>query len=207
MYGSQPQDEYFQESDEHNAPTEPLSLVYPPTRSAGIVGGHNGALPSPTPIERPFPHLDATPTGVSYRSPAPPVYPIFPPPPIPVAAKRKKGHIPPGGASPINPSPVQKATRRRRHSAIPLLVGIFFVVVQFLLLLRFLLKLINIPGTATWVPIVYTISSIFVLPFRLIFEQITLPIPLSLEVYTLIAILVYGLLSRIVVRVLKALLY
>src|SRR2546421_6121897 len=162
-YGSQPQDEYFQELDEHNAPTEPLSIVHPPTRSAGIVGGHNGALPSPTPFERPFPHLDTTPARVPYRSPAQPVYPLFPHPPV--AAKRKKGHIHPGDVSPIYPSPVQQAALRRRHSAIPLLVGVFFVMVQFLLLLRFLLKLINIPGTATWVPIVYTISSIFVLPF------------------------------------------
>jgi hypothetical protein len=125
---------------------------------------------------------------------------------MPAAGKRKKGGFPPAGASSIYPAPVQKAARRRRHSAIPALVGLFFVAVQFLLLLRFVLKLINISGNATWIPIVYTISSIFVLPFRLIFQQITLPIPIWLELYTLVAILGYGLLSRIVVPVLKALL-
>jgi hypothetical protein len=209
MYGSQPQDEYYQGTDEHNAPTEPLSLIHPSSNSAGKMSGHghNGALPSlpaPAPIEHPFPYLDTSPAGPHYRSPATPVYPVLPP--IHAAGKRKKGSLPPGGTSSNYPSPVQKAAPRRRHSVIPSLVGIFFVAVQFLLLLRFLLKLINIPGNETWVPIVYTISSIFVLPFSLIFQHITLPIPISLEFYTLIAILVYGLLSRIVVRVLKALL-
>lgn len=209
MYGSQPQDEYYQGTDEHNAPTEPLRLVHPSSNSAGKIGGHghNGALPSlpaPTPIEHPFPYLDTPPARPHYRSPETPVYPVSPH--MPAAGKRKKGSFPPGGASSIYPSPVQKAAPRRRHSVIPVLVGIFFVAVQFLLLLRFLLKFINIQGNATWIPIVYTLSSIFVLPFRLIFQQITLPIPISLELYTLIAILVYGLLSRIVVRVLKALL-
>lgn len=209
MYGSQPQDEYYHGTDEHNAPTEPLSLVHPPSNSAGEIGshGHNRALPSlpaPVPIERPFPYLDTSPAGPHFRSSATPVYPVLPP--MPAAGKRKKGSFPPGGASSIYSSPVQKAASRRRHSAIPLLVGIFFVAVQCLLLLRFLLKLINIAGDATWIPTVYTISSFFVLPILLIFQHITLPIPIWLELYTLIAILVYGLLSRIVVRVLKALL-
>jgi hypothetical protein len=218
MYGSQPQDEYYHGSDEHNAPTEPLKLFHPPVDSAGVAGemwmevGPNGALPAPTPVEHPFPRLNIVPTGPYYQSPAAPVYPVLPP--VPASHKRKKGQLPPEGAYPIYPfyppQPVQPAAPRiqhRRHSAIPSLVGLFLVAVQFLLLLRLLLKLINIQGNADWVAMVYTISSIFVLPIRLIFQHITLPFPLPLELYTLIAVFAYGLLSRILVRILKAILY
>jgi hypothetical protein len=218
MYGSQPQDEYYHGSDEHNAPTEPLKLFHPPVDSAGVAGemwmevGPNGALPAPTPVEHPFPRLNIVPTGPYYQSPAAPVYPVLPP--VPASHKRKKGQLPPEGAYPIYPfyppQPVQPAAPRiqhRRHSAIPSLVGLFLVAVQFLLLLRLLLKLINIQGNADWVAMVYTISSIFVLPIRLIFQHITLPFPLPLELYTLIAVFAYGLLSRILVRILRAILY
>ncbi len=218
MYGSQPQDEYYHGSDEHNAPTEPLKLFHPPVDSAGVAGemwmevGPNGALPAPTPVEHPFPRLNIVPTSPYYQSPAAPVYPVLPP--VPASHKRKKGQLPPEGAYPIYPfyppQPVQPAAPRiqhRRHSAIPSLVGLFLVAVQFLLLLRFMLKLINIQGNADWVAIVYTISSIFVLPIRLIFQHITLPFPLPLELYTLIAVFAYGLLSRFLVRILKAILY
>jgi hypothetical protein len=218
MYGSQPQDEYYHESDEHNAPTEPLKLFHPPVDSAGVAGemwmevGPNGALPAPTPVEHPFPRLNIVPTGPYYQSPAAPVYPVLPP--VPASHKRKKGQLPPEGAYPIYPfyppQPVQPAAppiQHRRHSAIPSLVGLFLVAVQFLLLLRLLLKLINIQGNADWVAMVYTISSIFVLPIRLIFQHITLPFPLPLELYTLIAVFAYGLLSRILVRILRAILY
>lgn len=219
MNGSQPKDEYSHEFDEHNAPTEPLRLFYPPAGSAGVADemwmkvGPDGALPAPTPVEHPFPRLNIIPASPSYQSPAAPVYPALPS--IPASHRRKKGQLPPEDAYPnypfYPPQPVQPAApraRHRRHSAIPSLVGLFFVAVQLLLLLRFLLTLINIQGNADWVTIVYSISSIFVLPIRLIISQhITLPFPIPVELYTLIAVLAYGLLSRILVSILKAILY
>ncbi|TMC23273.1 MAG: hypothetical protein E6I59_18130 [Chloroflexi bacterium] len=218
MYGSQPQDEHYQEFDEHNAPTEPLKLFHPPLNPPPLADemsmepGPNGALPAPTPIEHPFPHLNIIPISPDYQSPAAPVYPALPS--VPSSHKRKKGQLSPEGAYPIYPfyppqpiQPVAPRTRHRRHSAIPSLVGLFFVAVQLLLLLRFLLKLINIQGNADWVSIVYSTSDIFLLPIRLIFQHITLPFPIPLELYTLIAILAYGLLSRILVSILKAILY
>jgi len=54
---------------------------------------------------------------------------------------------------------------------------------------------------------IYTFSSIFVLPFRLILQSFAPALPSSIELYTLLAILIYGLLSRILVRFLKALLH
>ncbi|HEV7236867.1 MAG TPA: hypothetical protein VGN15_11835, partial [Ktedonobacteraceae bacterium] len=61
-------------------------------------------------------------------------------------------------------------------------------------------------GNVPWTGIIYAISGVFVLPFRLLLANINFPIPNTLEIYTLIAILVYGLLSRLIVRLLKAIL-
>ncbi len=97
-------------------------------------------------------------------------------------------------------------TSRARRSSLPLLVGIFFVLVQLLLLTRFVLVLLAFPASTTWVGTIYTFSSIFVLPFRLLLQSFAPALPSSVELYTLLAILIYGLLSRILVRFLKALL-
>jgi hypothetical protein len=168
LFGSQSHDEYSQEFDEHNAPTEPLN---------------------------PFPPSSA--------------YPFLPS--LPASTKNKKGRPPAGGTQPAfpdypvaPPKPVNK--NRAKSSAIPLVVGIFFVSVQLLLLVRFFLKLFESLSNVPWVALVYTVSNIFALPFRLILQNVPLPIPASLELYTLLAILVYGLLSRIIVRILKAIL-
>jgi hypothetical protein len=187
LFSSQPHDQYPREFDEHNAPTEPLISPHQP----------------------------------SY--PASPVYPVLPP--SPASAKNKKWRRPAGGAPhaphvpyvssipPVSPyypvampKPVQK--KRSRPSVFPSLVGIFFVAVQLLLLVRFILTFIGLWDNVTWVALVYTISNIFALPFRLILQNIPLPLPIpaSIELYTLLAILVYGLLARILVPLLKAIL-
>jgi hypothetical protein len=89
-----------------------------------------------------------------------------------------------------------------------MLVGVFFVAVQFLLLISFIARLMSLSSYQQWLQGIYGVSSIFLLPFRLLFEHITLPFSLTVgvEVYTLLAILVYGLLSRLLVRLLKVLL-
>jgi hypothetical protein len=50
------------------------------------------------------------------------------------------------------------------------------------------------------------ICGVFVLPFRLLLQNIAVPISTAFEIYTLLAILGYGLLSRLLVRFLRALL-
>jgi len=182
LFGSQSHDEYSQEFDEHNAPTEPLNSFPLYSRSAGNSSGEPSA------------------------------YPFLPP--LPASAKNKKERQPAGGAQPAfpvfpdypitPPKPVKQ--KRAKPSAIPLLVGIFFVTVQLLLLIRFFLKLIEPRSNDSWVALLYTVSNIFALPFHLMLQNFPLPIPPSLELYTLLAILVYGLLSRILVRILKAIL-
>ena len=208
-----PHDEYFQELDAHNAPTEPLNTFHLPSNLAGISAGEpfvfDEPVPAPIPYERPFPALGNATANPYPGSPAIPVYPVLPP--LPSSAKNKKRRRPTGGTSPAYPfvpsKPMQQA--RTNPTFIPLFVGIFFVALQLLLLVRFALKFLDLRGlngSVPWVALIYAVSNLFVLPFRLILHNISLPIPTSLELYTLLAILAYGLLSRILVRVLKAIL-
>jgi hypothetical protein len=83
----------------------------------------------------------------------------------------------------------------------------FFVAVQFLLLISFVARLFNL--ASEWLQVIYAISTLLLLPFRLLFEHVTLPLSstLGVEMYTLLAILVYGLLSRLLVHLLKLLLH
>jgi len=85
----------------------------------------------------------------------------------------------------------------------------FFIAVQLLLLARFVLKLIRWPGSTVWAGAIYSVSNVFVLPFHLLLQNVALPAIFlnTIEIYTLLAILTYWLLSRILVRLLKAILY
>ena len=188
----------FQDNvDEHDAPTEPLMPVILTPAAATIA---DEMIPTPMPHERPFPVQQAAPPFFPYASarPSPAVYPVLPPAPVNIRGSGR----PPGGSK----RTVQAIPAQVKHSSLPLFVGIFFVGVQLLLLVRFMLKLIALDGSTAWVGIVYAISGVFVLPFRLLLQNIGLPIPVAFEIYTLLAILMYGLLSRILVRFLKALL-
>ena len=207
MKRHQAQGNYDREFDEHDAPTEPMMPILTSSPNATTMADGDGmpvgyasyleAIPTPVPYERPFPYQDVALPNPVYRPPA--------------LNGSKGDRRPPGGASPVYPvapdGPVQTADVTRRRSSLPLLVGIFFVAVQLLLLVRFVLKLFVISGDTAWVAIVYTISSLFVLPFRLLLQNIALPIPTSFELYTLLAVLIYGLLSRILVHLLKAVLH
>lgn len=82
--------------------------------------------------------------------------------------------------------------------------AIFFIVVQALLLARFLIHSILPVSNAVWVNGIVTISGIFDFPFHLLFQWLALPIPGGIELYTLIAIFCYGLLSRLIARLSKA---
>jgi hypothetical protein len=197
--------------DEHDQPTEPaLPVVLPPispTIPYGVPTVANEYIPAPQPHDRPFPYQDGPYGNPSYAAPATPVYPVLPP-----TSSMENDRRPPGGAAPGYPVGSDRGnastpTSRTRRSSLPLLVGIFFVLVQLLLLTRFVLTLLAFPASTTWVGTIYTFSSIFVLPFRLFLQNFAPVLPSSIELYTLLAILIYGLLSRILVRFLKALLH
>ena len=164
-------------------------------------GGWEGLYGRPRPV--PLAHLLANTITFPYRRAT---IKALPAPPL-------KGR-PPGGAVPVRPGnavgPARSGRASRvqpRRSSFPALVGFFLVIVQLLLLVRFVLKFVGAPADTLWVSTIYTISGVFVLPLRLLFELVVLPIHPDVELYTLLAILVYGLLSRILVRFLKALLH
>ena len=100
-----------------------------------------------------------------------------------------------------------QSTRRRR--LLPACVGLFLLCVQLLLVVRFGIRFLGLSPAVTWVSVVTDVSAIFVLPFQVLWSQIPVVgtlVPTNIEVYTLAAILIYGVLSRLLVRVLKVLL-
>jgi hypothetical protein len=201
--------------DEHDQPTEPMMPVWISPPSAN---GVNETLATSKAGERALPG-QVLPVRPAYRSPemGTPVYPVLPPAP----SKSKKGTRPSGGALPTPVSPAsssypvrpgkpnssaEMAPVQPRRSPFPVFVGMFFVAVQLLLLVRFVLKLLGLTGNEAWVGLIYSISNIFILPFYVLFQSMNLPLANAFEIYTLLAILLYGFFSRILVRFLKALL-
>jgi hypothetical protein len=198
-----------EEIDEHNQPTEPMPRFVLSPSSPTIPNEEplleDPTIPMPVPSEQPFPQQQVSnvPPSPPAYNPAPAPYPYLPPAPAISVGDRLAGGTVPGQPGKTRGS--VKTTQIRR-SRIPLLVGLLFVAVQLVLLMRVVLNLINLTAGSGWVDSIYIVSGIFVMPFRQLFMNVNLPIPISMQVYTLLAILVYGLLSRILVRFLKMLL-
>lgn len=136
-----------------------------------------------------------------YQSPQAAGYPALPP-----ARPQKQRSYPPGG-SPYFAQPVRYRTRR---SPFPALVGLGFVLVQAVLLARALCLLLNVQATSVWLALLFAASDLFVEPLRLLVAKLNIMPMMGTQVLTilefLVAALVYGILSRILVRILKALL-
>lgn len=135
------------------------------------------------------------------------MYPVLPPPPVESLNGRPPGGVLPG----IPPRVPDKAAPRKPHrSSFPVFVGFFFVIVEILLLLRLLFLLSGTSASNVWVGLVNTLSGIFVLPFRLLLENVKIPLLYGSELYNdlliVFALLMYVILSRILVRFLKAVL-
>jgi hypothetical protein len=209
---SEPQ---FEDFDEHNSPTEPMSAIIlsphsVPTSSMGGVNG-NGmggyssyTIPAPLPPELPFPQ-NGQPVVAPYGYPTDTagVYPVLPQAPI----AHGKGR-PPGGAG-ITGERV-RPLREQRHSAFPSFVGVLFVLAQLVLLARVILLLFGVPASNMLVELVYAAGALLAWPVRLLVEHVNFPAQFGGDLINylsaLIAILVYGVLARILVRFLKALL-
>jgi hypothetical protein len=186
--------------DEHNAPTEPLLDITAPyfpasderqspsrdrTASAPFSPYSNQRQPLPvypytqnpsSDVEGyPYPFLPGKPLGGNYGA-----WPGD-------AARNKKQH-----------------TRQRRF--LLACVSLFFICLQLLLVVRFVIRLLSLSHDIAWVNVVTVVSEIFVLPFRAFWFQIPsvgTVLPANIELYTLIAILIYGVLSRLLVGILK----
>ena len=211
------QPDNFGEMDEHDSPTEPMSQVIlsPFSSTIPYSNGTNGArpngvvVPTPNPYEQPFPQeANYVQPGTFYRPPEAQVYPVLPP-----MAGVRNGR-PAGGAAPIQDVPglsTRFKSAQPHRSTIPLWVGVFLVTVQLLLLVRFVLQLIGYSTSVFWVSLIYSVSSLFVFPFRALLYSLTSSLTIGTDLLDLLAILfailMYGLLSRILVRFLKALLH
>ena len=209
------QPDNFGETDDHDSPTEPMSQVFlsplsstiPYSNGVNRASANKGAFPTPAPYEQTL-QEDIPQPGTFYQPPEAQVYPVLPP----IATNGK--HRPAGGAAPISSgdgSPARVKSAQAHRSTLPLWVGVFLVAVQLLLLIRFVLQLIGYSNNSFWVSLLYAVSSVFVFPFRALLYSLTSSITIGTDLLDLVAILfailMYGLLSRILVRFLKALLH
>lgn len=190
--------------DEHDEPTEPIRRT-DIAAFLPIPGAED--VPSAKSPTQPFPQHYVQPPLVIPNAPNPPAsvggsYPYLPPKPSVQSGQRPAGGVPPQAEALLTP----KQGKNTRRKLVPSAVGMCFVAIQMLLLVRFFLKLLQSSADNSWVGVVYDISNVFVLPFRLLFLQYSVPLFGTLEVYTLLAVLIYGVVSRIIVRSLKMLL-
>ncbi|GAC1358557.1 MAG: hypothetical protein PVS3B1_02210 [Ktedonobacteraceae bacterium] len=188
------------EIDDHDLPTEPVPRMaqapemdtLPVTPQQPITLGPFDQSPSyPAPPNAP--KFDVYPYHQSPATPQP--YPLKPQPAVPVAPAK-------------NPALPARQTQRDNPfylGFIPLCIGLFFVCLQILLLTRFVLRLLGIVEGVSWVNTVYALCDIILLPFQTLLPPLQLPAIIStrVELYTLLAVLVYGMLSRLIVRLLK----
>jgi hypothetical protein len=196
--------------DEHNLPTEPLpdisAMLLPiPDQHGSLTGDRTiPSTSSPQPEQQYFPPIYPYPSASNieryqYTYPySPGTSPAFP---------ATNYGVPPANAAWNYGRPRPEHVYRRTF--LPTCVGLFFVCVQLLLIVRFVVRLLNLSVAITWVGVVTGVSEIFILPFRILWFQIpsvgTLFLA-TLEVYALVAILIYGVFSRLLVHILKALL-
>jgi hypothetical protein len=144
-------------------------------------------------------------------SPPANVYPYLPPAPYQSGKAayepKPQKHRPTPQWEPED-QPVRRS-RRRGRSPIPALVGFFFVIAQLLLLASFVLRIVPLSNTPWWVILIEACSDALIQPLLLIqpvsafLQQLNLSSTFVTEIYTLLAILVYGVLARVVVSILK----
>lgn len=193
----------FKLSD-YDEPTEPLEPVFPPSyladpASAGTFAGA-ATVPAAQPYAQPFP-AEVQPVYPYLQPSTRAVYPV-----LPEAPRQKYYGSPPGGA----PATYQPRHTRQRHSPLPGLVGLFFLLVQLVLLARGVFMLLNVQNTTLWLTLLFAAGDLFVQPIRWLAANINLSVlagtQLLLYLEFLVAVLAYGIFSRLLVRLLRALL-
>ncbi len=200
---SEPQ---FEDFDDHNSPTEPMSAIIlsPHSVPASSMGGYSSyTIPAPLPPELPFPQNGQPDAPYSSLIEKPGVYPVLPQAPIGHGKSR-----PPGGAGFSGARAIP--LREPHSSAFPSFVGMLFVLAQLILLARVILLLFGVPASNMLVELVYAAGALLAWPLRLLVEHINFLAQFGGDLIgylsALIAILAYGVLARILVRFLKALL-
>ena len=180
-----PQKNGIEPVDEHSQPTEPMSFTVSPF--APTTTGENPATvpASYNPMPQQPPQIGA--------------YPYLPPPlPYQGGYGGIEKTVP---VQPVESTQAAKSTKKRR--ALPILVGMFFVAIQLALLARFVLDVVPFWNNTSWAATFDATTTLLIWPVQALLQQFAMPLAASIEISTLIAILAYGLLSRILVRVLK----
>ncbi len=197
----------FEDFDEHNAPTEPMSAVIlsPHSVPTSTMGGNSSyTVPAPLPPELPFPQNGQPVVPYASLPETPGVYPVLPPSPL----VNRNGR-PPGGAG-YSGQKARPLGSQPSYSAFPTFVGMFFVLAQLILLARVILLLFGVPTSNVLIELVYAGGALLAWPLRLLLEHINFLAQTGGDLINylaaLITILVYGVLARVLVRFLKALL-
>jgi hypothetical protein len=188
-----------QEIDEHNQTTEAFDFGVSPY--APTVTGNR--LPPDTPpiaMVRPVP-----PQQVSAQPPLIGAYPFLPPVPTKKDKKAPLGRSLAPSQSQIDS--ISPAGSQKLRKVFPALVGLCFVAVQLLLLASFVLKVVGLWNNTLWVNVLYLISDVFIWPLQALVHLLPAPFSIPSQIVALLAILLYGIISRIVVRCLKLLLH
>jgi len=210
---SEPPSEDF---DDHNAPTEPMSAIILSPRSVptysigggnGVVGYNQPTIPAPLPPEIPFPQNGQPGPSYAYAPEASHVYPVLPPAP---AVHGNGGSRPPGGAAPFAERAKPFSSNPRR-SSFPTFVGMLFVLAQLILLVRVVLLLFSVSSASNiGVELLYASGALLAWPLHVLLDHLNLPTQIGGDLINylaaLIAILLYGVVARILVRFLKAVL-
>jgi len=179
-------------ADDYNQPTEPLEQTYLPSymTAPGVAGVPPETLTTPMSEDRP--------AGYPYQQ-SPAVYPLLPQAPF----KRYRG-VPPGGATRAS-----RSARRIRRSPIPGLVRFFLFLVQLVLVVRIVCVVFGVQTTTAWLTLLVATSDLCILPVRWLAANINLSVLAGTELLIvlelLVALLAYGIFSRLLVRLLKAL--
>ncbi|MBV9711041.1 MAG: hypothetical protein JO011_09020 [Ktedonobacteraceae bacterium] len=185
--------------DEHNQTTEPFNFgvsPYAPT----VTGNRLPPDTSPIAIVRP---------GSQQQGPPQPpligAYPFLPPSPT---RQNGKAVSPAGSVTPPQAGGSRSFVpgSRRLRKLFPPLVGLCFVVIQVLLLVSFGFKIVGHWDSTLWANVLYVISDVFIWPVQALVSLLPLPFAVPAQIVTLLAILLYGMISRVVVRSLKFLL-
>lgn len=183
--------------DRHDLPTEPIPLLVPTLFTENLPGQVDpfdyATVPASSPYVRKVPVKPDTLPG----SPAAPGIPD-----ATYIDQSPSEEAESGSAS----SMVWQARRFIPFGLMPLGVGMCFVSIQILLVMRFTAKLCNLTTSLPWVRTVYALSDVVLLPLYALLPPLKQAIFTRIEPYTILAIVLYGLSSRVIVRLLKLLL-
>lgn len=208
--------------DEHSQPTEPLppldplaplvlpaTLLYPASPGDVDILANGPTLPTAQPAvpvavpPDPYDATTATPSGTQWQphqvftQPAP-AYPYQPVPPQPA---QQPAWLQPMVGQQLMPT----ANNISRTIPVPLLVGLCFVAIQLILVARLVTLFIPNGTVYTWSAPLIALGDLCAEPFFALIQQATLPAPTNTAVAVLLAIFAYGVISRMLVRLLKLL--